>query len=259
MTAWTYLKTGEKAGMIWVRIDKNRDGNNHDGRLRLTTPCCLGWNPVILNPQNAQQLPEYDALMKMIPDDSMLSRDSLPNYRRWMAMAAAGGGWMCDYTVWPLNYFLQHGRVLPYDGAITTYMGASPVLVSGSGDEFRRMVHQIGQTAGKIIDRQKWLNENSPELFRKFVNWNDAVALQELRKNVSKDMFKVRGDVVDRSRLANEDGAFDCNASNGKRAVFFRGLTGNAYENRGTQARKFLNQWRAACGVAQAAELQAAG
>ena len=197
--------------------------------------------------------------MQMITDDSMLGRDAIPNYRRWMAMAAAGGGWMSDYTVWPLNYFLQHGRVLPYDGVITTYMGASPVLVSGSGDEFRRIVHQIGPTAGKIIDRQKWLNENSPEQFKKFANWNDAVALQELRKNVSKDMFKVRSEVVDRSRLVNADGAFDCSASNGKRAVIFRGLTATAQENRGTQARKFLNQWRASCGVAQAAELQAAG
>lgn len=119
-------------------------------------------------------------------NDPMLGRGALSNYRRWMAMASVGGGWLCDYTVWPLNYFFQHGRVLPYDGAITANMGASPVLVSGSADEYRRIVHKIGPTASKLLDCQKSLNENSAELFRKSVNWSDAVALQELRKSFSK-------------------------------------------------------------------------
>ena len=193
--------------------------------------------------------------MQLIPDDPMLGRGAIPNYRRWMAMAVVGGGWMCDYTVWPLNYFLQHGRVLPYDGALTTYMGASPILVSGSGEEYRRIVHKMGPTAAKLVDRQKWLNDNSPELFKKSVNWSDAVALQELRKSVSKDMFKIRGDVVERGRLFKDDDSFDCNVSNGKKAIYFRGLAGTPEQNRGTQARKFLNNWRAACGVTQASDL----
>ena len=196
--------------------------------------------------------------MSLIPDASLINPEAIRNYKRWMAMAFVGGGWLSDYTVWPLNYFLQHGRVLPYDGALTSYMGTNPVLLSGTGEEYLRMVHQIGQTAEKVIGHQKWLNENYPESYKKSAVWNDAVALQELRK-VSKDMFKTRGDVTERARItAKDDGSIDCDVTNGKRAIFYRGLTTNAQENRGTQARKFLNQWRTTCGVAQSAGLQVA-
>jgi hypothetical protein len=193
--------------------------------------------------------------MSLIPDAGLVSDEAIVNYKRWIAMAFVGGGWLADYHVWPLNYFLQNGRVLPHDGAITIYMGTNPVLVSGTGDEFLRMAQQIGQTADKMIGHQKWLNENYPEQYKKNVPWNDSIALVDLRKNVSKDMFKSRGDVVERSRVLGKSGVVDCDASAGKRAVYFRGLSGTNDANRGTVARKFLNQWRAACGVTQATEL----
>ena len=135
--------------------------------------------------------------MSLIPDAGLVSDEAIVNYKRWIAMAFVGGGWLADYHVWPLNYFLQNGRVLPHDGAITIYMGTNPVLVSGTGDEFLRMAQQIGQTADKMIGHQKWLNENYPEQYKKNVPWNDSIALVDLRKNVSKDMFKSRGDVVE--------------------------------------------------------------
>ena len=210
---------------------------------------------MILTIQQAQQLPEYEELMKLIPNSPLLRGDVLPSYRRWMAMAAVGGGWMCHFTVFPLNYFLQHGRVLPHDGAMTTYMGTSPVLVSGNGDEYRRLVRHIGQTASKMVQHQEFLNENYPENFKKFVVWNDGVALQELRKTISQDMFKTRSDVTERSRMENADGSVDCDVARGKKAVFYRGLAPTPNENRGAQARKFMNLWRAACGVSQSSDL----
>lgn len=220
----------------------------------------MGWNPVILTPQHAADLPQYRELMAMIPDGELIPEEAIRNYKRWMAMAAVGGGWMADINLFPLNYFLRHGRDLPYDGQLTTYMGPNAILVSGTGDEYLRMVHQIGGTAEKIIGHQKWLNENYPEAFKARVEWNDGIALKELRDKVSKDMFKVRGDVVEKGRIMKKDSQdIDCEVSNGKRAVYFRGLAPKPGESRGTIARKFLNSWRAACEVGQVAELPGAG
>lgn len=220
----------------------------------------MGWNPVILNPQHAMELPQYRQLMELIPDDDLIPEEAIRNYKRWIAMASVGGGWMADMNVWPLNYFLRHGRVMPYDGQLTSYMGTNPVLMSGTGDEYLRMVHQIGSTAQKMIGHQKWLNDNYPEAFKARVEWSDSIALKELREKVSKDMFKVRADVVERGRVMKKDSQdVDCDASNGKRAVLFRGLASRAGESRGTIARKFLNSWRAACEVGQVPELTAGG
>eukprot|EP00545_Synedropsis_sp_CCMP1620_P001493 CAMPEP_0119011034 /NCGR_PEP_ID=MMETSP1176-20130426/5409_1 /TAXON_ID=265551 /ORGANISM="Synedropsis recta cf, Strain CCMP1620" /LENGTH=303 /DNA_ID=CAMNT_0006963793 /DNA_START=64 /DNA_END=972 /DNA_ORIENTATION=- len=203
----------------------------------------MGWNPIILSPQQAQMLPQYEQLMTLIPSEDLITPEAIRNYKRWMAMAYVGGGWLADFQLWPLNYFLRHGRALPYDGALTVYMGTNPVLVSGTGEEYLRLARQIGQTADKMIGHQKWLNENYPESYQKSVLWNDSIALMELRKNISKDMFKVRGDVVDKGRLQDKDGIFDCAVSEGKRGIFFRALKAKSPENRGSTARKFLNGW----------------
>lgn len=193
--------------------------------------------------------------MSLIPSEDLITPEAIINYKRWMAMAYVGGGWLADYQLWPLNYFLRHGRAMPFDGALTVYMGSNPVLVSGTGEEYLRMAHQIGLTAEKIIGHQKWLNENYPESYRKSVPWNDSIALADLRKNVSKDMFKTRGDVVDKGRLLNKEGIYDCDVSEGKRAIFFRNLQATSPDNRGSTARKFLNGWRNTCEVGQVAEL----
>jgi hypothetical protein len=194
--------------------------------------------------------------MALIPSEDLITAVAIRNYKRWMAMAFVGGGWLADYQLWPLNYFLRHGRALPYDGAMTVYMGPNPVLLSGTAEEYLRMAHQIGLTAEKMIGHQKWLNENYPESYKKSVPWNDAIALQELRKNVSKDMFKVRADVMD-SRKMTQDGVYDCGVTEGKRAVFFRALQAKSPDNRGGVARKVLNGWRNACEVGQVSELVA--
>jgi hypothetical protein len=196
--------------------------------------------------------------MSFLPLDE-LTPDSIRAYKRWIAMASIGGGWLCDYKVFPLNHFLHHGRKLPYDGALTVYMGTNPVLVSGSADEYLRLAYQIGPTASKMIEHQKWMNENYPESYKKNFIWTDAAALQELRKSVSKDMFKLRGDVIEKNRIVidGDESNIDCEGATGKRAIYYRVLVTTPEESKGIQASRFVNQWRAACEIGMATELPA--
>ena len=171
-------------------------------------------------------------------------------------MAAVGGGWMADLTTWPLNFFIRHGRILPYDGELTVYQGFTPSLVSGRAEEFLRVARRIAETAEKLTSKQLMTNEHFPEKYKDRVDWTDTIALKELRTK-SKDMFKIRNDVVPKNKLF-KDGMMQCGESDGKRALYLPDLRRTKDMSRGSVARKFLNNWRESCTATTVDEIEPA-
>ena len=63
-----------------------------------------GWNPVVLSVDDARRNPmfrEFDEACRLLPTVNRIEYE-LACYRRWMAVATAGGGFMSDYDV--VNY-----------------------------------------------------------------------------------------------------------------------------------------------------------
>lgn len=61
-------------------------------------------------------------------------------FRRWIAMAAVGGGWYSDYDNFPLRSFSTSDEALPdnlpNDGKLTIYNIGAPTLASGTRDQW---------------------------------------------------------------------------------------------------------------------------
>ena len=95
-----------------------------------------GWDPVVLTLSNATHHPLYEQLWAAV-----LALPTLNNkyyetqcYLRWLAIAAAGGGFMVDYDVMNLGF-----RPPPsINCSLTTYdpYEISPALLSGGPDAF---------------------------------------------------------------------------------------------------------------------------
>lgn len=218
----------------------------------------VGWQPRVISENDARLLPDYQELMGPLMSESLIAPDAVLEYKRWLAMAGAGGGWMADINTFPLNYFIRHGRTLPNDGMLTIYGVTIPALVSGTGNEYLRAAKQIGATFEKQIGNQKMLNENFPEKFKKRVDWNVKKALDEMRKK-SKDMFKSRNEVwaAKRELMTNVWTPEECQLTEGKRVVQF-GFINLKTKEGGTAARKFINMWRNTCPNTQVAEIDVA-
>jgi hypothetical protein len=208
----------------------------------------VGWEPHIVSENDARMVPEYQEIISMLSDEPMISPDVVFEFKRWLAMAGVGGGWMADVNAFPLNYFIRHGRTLPNDGMLTVYGGTVPALVSGTGKEYLRVLKQAAATFEKAVEEQKAWNDNSPSKFKKYVDWNMKRALDHLRKKVSKDMFKSRAEIW----IAKKDLCHvlwtpeNCQLTDTKRVVQF-GFINLKTKDAGLTARKFLNMWRNAC------------
>jgi hypothetical protein len=119
-------------------------------RGHLTYGVCvrIGWHTVVLNRSVARGHPlykEFDAAIKRFPTINTREYEEAC-YVRWLAMAhytstlhngnaAVNGGWLSDYDV--LNFGFE---VQPHMQPLVFWQGHIPALVSGSSDEFLRVV-----------------------------------------------------------------------------------------------------------------------
>jgi hypothetical protein len=96
-----------------------------------------GWTPVVLGQSSIPDTLENRRIvseLKTLPSQNKKHLD-LWCYLRWLAVAEQGGGVMSDYDV--INYDFQPFEV----GALTTWDRWIPCLVSGTRDEFLRVVN----------------------------------------------------------------------------------------------------------------------
>ena len=98
-----------------------------------------GWNPVVLGIEDAKRNPmfkEFDARCRKLPTVNTAEYE-LACYRRWMAVAAAGGGFMSDYDV--INYGFKarkpEAELVIYESA-THCNSVVPSVVGGTAYGF---------------------------------------------------------------------------------------------------------------------------
>uniref|UniRef100_A0A7S2EKI7 Uncharacterized protein n=1 Tax=Ditylum brightwellii TaxID=49249 RepID=A0A7S2EKI7_9STRA len=220
-----------------------------------------GWNPVILSTEDARKHPDYDELMQVLEDFKFDDYNKMC-FIRWIAMAAVGGGWMCDYDVFPLNPFDAEGFDLPNYGRLTVHQGivqrsATPSLVSGSGEEFTRMAYLLIQNYIEHLDADLW---------------TDMFALQDLGKQTIYDeggnprhYFEIMISVIDVEKvLQGEESRVEaCKETWNKRAIHFSHhglrsgvlLPGETVDQRAEIAIRWTEWWKENCEITEPYEV----
>ena len=98
-----------------------------------------GWETRVLTVEDAKQSPEFENVNRRIdriPRGGNAEYERLC-YLRYLAMSAAGGGWMSDMDTVPTRLSPDIG--LPNHGAFTVYANFIPALVSGNSTEYLKM------------------------------------------------------------------------------------------------------------------------
>lgn len=111
-----------------------------------------GWDTKILTLADAQKHPDYKEFSDKLEKDIFKVYDQLC-FLRWLAMAANGGGWMCDYDVFPMPNFQKDPLFrpdsvwLPFEGKLTVYeytaAGGVPSIISAKASEWDRVAHLL--------------------------------------------------------------------------------------------------------------------
>eukprot|EP00559_Dactyliosolen_fragilissimus_P001887 CAMPEP_0184864732 /NCGR_PEP_ID=MMETSP0580-20130426/15946_1 /TAXON_ID=1118495 /ORGANISM="Dactyliosolen fragilissimus" /LENGTH=288 /DNA_ID=CAMNT_0027363643 /DNA_START=119 /DNA_END=985 /DNA_ORIENTATION=- len=103
-----------------------------------------GFETKILTMDDAMSYPRFNEIRDAILGKVGTGNVNTERYNemcffRWFAMVASGGGWMCDYDVFPLNFPTESVDVLPNGGHFTSYEWHVPSLMSGSAEEWDRV------------------------------------------------------------------------------------------------------------------------
>jgi hypothetical protein len=119
-----------------------------EGELRLINlwrrhNAAMGFEPIVLNEYHARQHPKFAELserLSRIPTVNPAGYD-LACYYRWIAMAAVGGGAMCDYDVFAFRspQVDPTSVVMDASAKIRTWENIVPSLVTGAPEAFLDM------------------------------------------------------------------------------------------------------------------------
>lgn len=116
-----------------------------------------GWNPVVLGESDVPDDAEANKLIKAFRKQPTRLKPGMAYswYVRWLAVAAQGGGFMCDYDV--VNYSFAPREA----GEMTVYERHVPCLVSGTRDEFLRICQLFADYRADGADRVGWRKDTS--------------------------------------------------------------------------------------------------
>jgi len=177
---------------------------------------------------------------------------------RWLAMAASGGGWMCDYDTFPTNFPMNEARKLPSNGKLTSFEFHVPSLVSGTAEEWSRVAEELIRLMPKVEEEIK-SDMHAFEVIRKEGS-RHQVDFREAKLNMREGFLYKEAFSSDLPREV------DCEAMATGRAVhlahrythesFDRGMFPlprvkdyrTAFRHRGEAARVFMADWRDQCG-----------
>ena len=98
-----------------------------------------GWETKVVTLDDAKNHSLYETMKKEV--ERIFPNDSYYRFRlyRYLAVAAAGGGWMCDYDIFPTNFPMDEALNPPFKGKFTSYKNFVPVLIHASADEWTRV------------------------------------------------------------------------------------------------------------------------
>lgn len=217
-----------------------------------------GWHPIVLTLADAKKHTQYADYAPKLNKIPMLGVDGLGGtviynqlcFLRWLAVAAAGGGFLCDYDVFPVSLAPKSSSAttLPYSGNFTVYSrikhskrAGIPCLMSGRTSEWTRMAYGLLENGKKNAGTETM--------------WSDMLALIDMRND---DMYTVYDAVLEGQDVLTkkEWSAADCNKTESKLAIHFSHEAlklgylppGETAEDRPEIVKRFLSKWHSACG-----------
>ena len=108
-----------------------------------------GWKPVVLHEKHAALHPDYDDMKSRFatfPTTNSAGYE-VACYLRYLAMSMVGGGYMTDYDTINVNVPPPPGcEFLPSNGKLTTHDDFVPAMVSGTEQEFERVIQDMHST-----------------------------------------------------------------------------------------------------------------
>lgn len=220
-----------------------------------------GWHPIVLTLEDSKKHPNYVDYAPKLSQIPMLGVDGVGGtimynqlcFLRWLAVAAAGGGFMSDYDVFPISSAPQMQQQQknpldpPYDGNFTVYCrikhskrAGIPCLMSGRADEWTRMAYALLDNGVKNAGTETM--------------WSDMLALIDMRNDHAYNVFDavLEGQEV---LLKRDWTVADCNTTATKQAIHFSHEAlklgylppGETAEDRPTIVHRFLTTWRQLC------------
>lgn len=131
----------------------------------------MGWEPHVLGLKHAKDFPEFDRLDALLFAKPAVNPKAyeMTCFRRWMAMASIGGGWMCDYDV--VNMSLEP---IKYEGFIIG-CGHVPCLVCARPIDYADTIRKMAMcppAVREIVNKQEHFSDQyflsvNQSLFRK--------------------------------------------------------------------------------------------
>jgi len=214
-----------------------------------------GFDARVLKLEDAKRHPYFEQMEKVIEPMFGQGYNAMCFYR-WLAMAASGGGWMCDYDTFPTNFPMDEGTNLPYGGQFTSFEVHVPSLISGTAEEWTRVTKLLIEAIPRVEEDLK-SDMHAFEILRNEKTHN--VHFQPARLNVRQGFPYLKALSPDSPREV------DCEAMAGGRAVHFaHQYTSESFEKemfplhkvserdalhqRGEAARVFMADWRDQCG-----------
>eukprot|EP00565_Helicotheca_tamesis_P006580 CAMPEP_0185736310 /NCGR_PEP_ID=MMETSP1171-20130828/27498_1 /TAXON_ID=374046 /ORGANISM="Helicotheca tamensis, Strain CCMP826" /LENGTH=339 /DNA_ID=CAMNT_0028406871 /DNA_START=120 /DNA_END=1136 /DNA_ORIENTATION=+ len=204
---------------FWEPLEKNggMTAESNEAMLNLWRAAwkAAGWEPVVLTMKDAMNHPDFENFNHTLSTDMPFGGYDVVCFLRYLAMAQAGGGWMADYDVFPLNPLEKGGSMahLPNNGKFTLYEkqlvgpGAVPSLVSGRQTEWERVAHLLYESALEHREADHWSD------FFAFIEIDDTRHGQYIIEDAV-----LQGRRALTGRLWKEE---DCTVTQGKIAVHF--------------------------------------
>jgi len=122
----TYFSSGEEANINILSL-WNEEWTN------------AGFTTKILTLEDSKRHPKFEEMANIIEANAIGNADA-SSYYRWLAVSVTGGGWMSTYDTFPTEFPLTIGEDLPNDGTLTSFQAHIPSLVSGTVDEWDRVI-----------------------------------------------------------------------------------------------------------------------
>jgi hypothetical protein len=128
-----------------------------------------GWEPRVLGRTEAELHPSYQEVEQQL-QDLRLDDFYQITFRRYLAMAAVGGGWMCDWDVFPLRDF--RSLQLPYQGQFAIYGTVAASLAVADA------AHWLSTLKTMLEDAKHHRNPSHG-----YNLWSDTLAMYALLRN----------------------------------------------------------------------------
>jgi len=128
-----------------------------------------GFDTRVMTIDDARQHPRFGEAAEKLVEAYATGSNEASSFYRWLAMAASGGGWMSTYDTFPTKFHPNTAdatNLLPNDGILTSFQGHVPSLVSGTAEEYDRVIERLLDTILKIPADEMKTDENALKILR---------------------------------------------------------------------------------------------